>query len=40
MKTVAFEYLCSTVAVFCLYKGEDVLSWKTCMWPYCDVFGQ
>ena len=30
-KTVAFVYLCSTVSVYCLYKGEDVLSWKTCI---------
>jgi len=20
--------------------GEDVLSWKTCIWSYCHVFGQ
>jgi hypothetical protein len=25
-KTVAFVSLCSTVFVYCLYKGEDVLS--------------
>jgi hypothetical protein len=29
MKTVAFVYLCSTVSVFCLYKGEVVLSRKS-----------
>ena len=23
-----------------LYKGEDVLSCKTCIWSYCHVFGQ
>ena len=39
-KAVAFVYLCSTVFVYCLYKGEDVLSWKTCIWSYCHVFGQ
>ena len=33
-------YLCSIVFVYCLYKGEDVLSWKTCIWSYCHVFGQ
>ena len=33
-------YLCSTVSVYCSYKGEDVLSLKTCIWSYCHVFGQ
>ena len=33
-------YLCSTVSVYCSYKGEDVLSWKTCIWSFCHVFGQ
>jgi len=31
-------YSCSTVSVYCLYKGEDILSWKTCIWSYCHVF--
>jgi hypothetical protein len=29
-----------SIIVICLYKGEDVLSWKTCIWSYCHVFGQ
>jgi hypothetical protein len=40
MKTVAFVYVCSTVSVDCIYRGEDALSWKTCIWSYCHVFGQ
>jgi hypothetical protein len=40
MKIVAFVYLCSIVFVYCLYKGEDVLSWKTCIWSHCHVIGQ
>ena len=37
---VAFLYICSTTYIYCLYKGEDVLSCKTCIWSYCHVFGQ
>ena len=28
---VAFLYICSTTYIYCLYKGEDVLSCKTCI---------
>jgi hypothetical protein len=38
--SVSFVYLCSTVSVYCLYKGEDVPSWTTCILSYCHVFGQ
>jgi hypothetical protein len=33
-------YSKTVVFVYCLYKGEDVLSWKTCIWSYCHVVGQ
>ena len=32
-------FMSNCIYVYCLYKGEDVLSCETCIWSYCHVFG-